>query len=50
VLDGLHWLHRRGATRALVNTQRDNLGALALYRACGFHELPAGLCVMGRSL
>jgi ribosomal protein S18 acetylase RimI-like enzyme len=50
VLDGLHWLHRHGATKALVNTQRENLGALALYESCGFHELPSGLCVMGRSL
>jgi ribosomal protein S18 acetylase RimI-like enzyme len=50
VLDGLRWLHRHGATQALVNTQRDNAGALALYEACGFRELPAGLCVMGRSL
>jgi ribosomal protein S18 acetylase RimI-like enzyme len=50
VLDGLHWLRRHGATQALVNTQRDNLGALALYESCGFRELPAGLCVMGRSL
>jgi ribosomal protein S18 acetylase RimI-like enzyme len=50
VLDGLRWLQRRGATRALVNTQRDNVAALALYHSCGFHELPAGLCVMGRSL
>jgi ribosomal protein S18 acetylase RimI-like enzyme len=50
VLDGLRWLRRHGATQALVNTQRNNAGALALYDACGFRELPAGLCVMGRSL
>jgi ribosomal protein S18 acetylase RimI-like enzyme len=50
VLDGLRWLRRHGATRTLVNTQRDNVNALALYEAVGFRELPAGLCVMGRSL
>ena len=50
VVDGLRWLRRHGATQALVNTQRNNAGALALYEACGFRELPAGLCVMGRSL
>jgi ribosomal protein S18 acetylase RimI-like enzyme len=50
VLDGLRWLRRHGATQALVNTQHNNAGALALYEACGFRELPAGLCVMGRSL
>ena len=50
VLDGLRWLRRHGATQALVNTQRHNDGALALYESCGFRELPSGLCVMGRSL
>jgi ribosomal protein S18 acetylase RimI-like enzyme len=50
VLDGLRWLRRHGATQALVNTQCDNEPALALYEACGFRELPTGLCVMGRSL
>lgn len=50
VLDGLRWLRRHGATQTLVNTQRNNTTALALYQACGFRELPAGLCVMGRSL
>ncbi|MGZ6996246.1 MAG: GNAT family N-acetyltransferase [Acidimicrobiia bacterium] len=50
VVDGLRWLRRHGATQALVNTQRDNAPALALYGSCGFRELPTGLCVMGRSL
>jgi ribosomal protein S18 acetylase RimI-like enzyme len=50
VLDGLRWLRRHGATRALVNTQSDNDAALALYQSCGFRELPSGLCVMDRSL
>lgn len=50
VVDGLRWLRRHGVAQALVNTQLDNADALALYRSCGFRELPAGLCVMGRSL
>jgi len=33
-----------------VNTQLDNVAALALYRSCGFRELPSGLCVMSRAL
>jgi ribosomal protein S18 acetylase RimI-like enzyme len=50
VADGLGWLWRRGATRAFVNTQLENHAALALYESFGFHLLPAGLAVMGRSL
>lgn len=50
VADGLHWLHRHGVARALVNTQMGNGAALDLYQSCGFSELPFGLCVMGRSL
>lgn len=50
VTDGLRWLRRHGVERCLVNTQLDNDAALALYHACGFRELPAGLCVMGRAL
>jgi ribosomal protein S18 acetylase RimI-like enzyme len=50
VLDGLQWLDRHGVARTLVNTQLDNHAAIALYEACGFHRLPAGLCVLGRKL
>ncbi len=50
VADALRWLRRYRATGALVNTQCDNDAAIALYRSCGFSELPTGLCVMGRSL
>jgi GNAT superfamily N-acetyltransferase len=50
VADGLHWLHRHGVGRTLVNTQLGNRAALDLYESCGFSELPFGLCVMGRSL
>lgn len=50
VADALAWLRRRGARRAVVNTQHDNAGALALYRSCGFEVLPVGLCILGRDL
>ena len=48
--DGLRWLAGQGATRALVNTQEDNLRALDLYGRAGFSRLPVGLCVLGRTL
>jgi ribosomal protein S18 acetylase RimI-like enzyme len=50
VADGLRWLRRHRAARALVNTQLDNEPALALYRSCGFLDMPTGLCVMSRTL
>jgi ribosomal protein S18 acetylase RimI-like enzyme len=50
VADGLHWLRARGVTRALVNTQLGNRGALALYESCGFRQLPVGLSVLARPL
>jgi len=48
--DALHWLRKRSASRALVNTQLENEPALGLYEACGFRRLPAGLCVLERDL
>ena len=50
VADALTWVWRHGATRAYVNTQLENTSALALYQSFGFEVLPAGLCVLGRSL
>jgi ribosomal protein S18 acetylase RimI-like enzyme len=50
VLDALHWLSRRGAHRAVVNTQEGNAPALHLYEALGFRPEPAGLDVLGASL
>lgn len=50
VADGLRWLRRHGAKSALVNTQLANTAALALYQACGFRSLRAGLSVLGRPL
>jgi ribosomal protein S18 acetylase RimI-like enzyme len=50
VADAMHWLWRHGAARAFVNTQLENNGALSLYESSGFHVLPAGLAVLGRSL
>ena len=48
--DVLRWMQRRGAARALVNTQKTNSAALSLYQACGFRVLPDGLRVLARSL
>lgn len=50
VADGLGWVWRHGADRVYVNTQLGNDRALALYQSFGFGTLPAGLCVLGRSL
>jgi ribosomal-protein-alanine N-acetyltransferase len=50
VADALTWVWRHGCTRAYVNTQLENARALALYQSFGFEILPAGLCVLGRSL
>lgn len=50
VLDGLHWMRRRGVRRAVVNTQFGNEAALALYRDVGFSREPAGLSVMAAGL
>jgi ribosomal protein S18 acetylase RimI-like enzyme len=50
VVDGLRWMRRWGADRAVVNTQEDNTGALALYEALGFRRQPGGLAVLGTRL
>lgn len=50
VADALTWLRRSGARVAVVNTQDRNAGALALYRACGFVDEPAGLTVLALDL
>ncbi len=50
VLDALAWLRRRGARRALVNTQEHNTAALHLYEALGFRTEPDGLDVLGAPL
>jgi ribosomal protein S18 acetylase RimI-like enzyme len=50
VVDALAWLRRGGATQAMVNTQRTNDHAHALYEACGFRLLPEGLSVLARDL
>jgi ribosomal protein S18 acetylase RimI-like enzyme len=47
-LDALRWMDRRGVDRAVVNTQLENLGALALYESLGFRLQPLGLAVLGR--
>jgi len=50
VLDGLHWLERRGAGRALVNTQVGNDAAYRLYVRLGFRPQPSDLAVLRREL
>ncbi len=50
VLDGLRWMRRRGAEKAVVNTQMDNQAARALYLRLGFVEQPEGLAVLRREL
>lgn len=50
LLDGLHWMRRRGVGRAVVNTQLGNDAALALYTRVGFKEEPTGLSVLSAGL
>lgn len=50
LLDGLHWMRRRGVHKAVVNTQMGNDAALALYRATGFTDEPTGLSVLSAGL
>jgi ribosomal protein S18 acetylase RimI-like enzyme len=50
LLDGLHWMSRKGVQRAVVNTQVGNEAALALYLAVGFTEQPNGLSVLAAGL
>lgn len=46
VADCLHWLHRRGAKTAMVNTQERNERAFTLYKHLGFKPQPDGLVVL----
>jgi ribosomal-protein-alanine N-acetyltransferase len=50
VADALRWMQRRGAVRAVVNTQLGNEAALSLYTAAGFRLQPSGLAVLRREL
>ena len=50
VTDALAWLARRGAHRAVVNTQEGNATALHLYETLGFRPEPVGLDVLGAPL
>jgi ribosomal protein S18 acetylase RimI-like enzyme len=50
VIDGLRWMHARGATSILVNTQVDNRRALDLYHRLGFRLQTERLAVLGRAL
>ncbi len=48
VLDGFHWLHKRGAHTVMVNTQEHNRRALDLYEHLGFVRQQPGLVVLRR--
>lgn len=48
VADALTWMLARGVHRALVNTHTANEPALALYRSCGFRQLPTPLRILTR--
>jgi ribosomal protein S18 acetylase RimI-like enzyme len=50
LLDGLHWMRRRGVRRAVVNTQMGNDAALNLYQQIGFRREPSGLSVLSTGL
>jgi ribosomal protein S18 acetylase RimI-like enzyme len=50
VADALHWVRRRGAGRAVVNTQLGNEAAVSLYTRAGFRVQPGGLAVLRRAL
>jgi GNAT superfamily N-acetyltransferase len=50
VADSLRWLRRWGADEVLVNTQVDNVGAVALYEHLGFRRRTDGLAVLRRDL
>ena len=50
VVDGLAWMRKRGADDAVVNTQVDNVAALALYDHLGFRRRGPGLRVLRRPL
>jgi ribosomal protein S18 acetylase RimI-like enzyme len=50
VVDGLRWLRRWRADRAMVNTQLGNENALALYERIGFRRESSGLAVLAADL
>jgi ribosomal protein S18 acetylase RimI-like enzyme len=50
VVDALVWVHRRGATSLLVNTQETNDAALDLYEHMGFEREAYGLAVLEHPL
>ncbi|MFI5046845.1 MAG: GNAT family N-acetyltransferase [Acidimicrobiia bacterium] len=46
VADAFTYLWSRGVSRVYVNTQLDNVAALALYESCGFELSTSGLTVL----
>ena len=49
VAHSLIWAHTNGARAVLVNTECDNVAALALYRRMGFITQPSSLVVLERT-
>ena len=50
VEDAITWSRRWRVDTLAVNTQHDNVRALALYESCGFQRRASGLQVLERSL
>lgn len=50
VADSLHWMRRRGARRAYVNTAVDNTAALGLYQSFGFDRRAESLSILELSV
>ena len=50
ITDALRWAARHRCRRLLVNTQRDNERALALYERLGFQLTPSDLVVLSRRI
>lgn len=48
VIDALHWMHRRHATAAMVNTGVTNSAGLALYERLGFERIDDELVIAER--
>lgn len=50
LFDAMHWMKRHGADVVFVNTQCDNIRAIALYERHGFIHEPEGLVIVSRDL
>ena len=50
VQTALSWIHSRGCSSTVVNTETSNVSALSIYKKCGFTPMEYGLTVMERQL